>query len=84
MPKPERGGGVRNDASPPQPHHIFQLIRGFFIKRRRNRYSPPRSFLRVHESYLVESHTAGIGLTSLQALHQKLLNVFTASTNTIS
>jgi hypothetical protein len=38
----------------------------------------------VYEGYLVESYTAGIGLTSLQALHQKLLNVFTALTNTLS
>jgi hypothetical protein len=81
MPKAERGRAFEMTPLPPHHHHISQLIRGFFIKRRRNRYSPPRSFLRLHEIYLVESHTAGIGLTSLQALHQKLLNVLTALTN---
>jgi hypothetical protein len=42
-----RGGGGRSNAPlGPSPHHcpISQLVRGYFIWRRRNRYSPPRCF----------------------------------------
>jgi hypothetical protein len=47
-PAVERGGGGRSNASPPLFHlPISQLIRGYLIQRRRNRYSPPRCFLHV-------------------------------------
>ncbi len=39
------GGGERSNASFPHEHSFSQPIRGYFIWRRRNRYSPPRCFL---------------------------------------
>jgi hypothetical protein len=36
-------------ASPPSNHQVSHLIRGYFIQRRRIRYSPPRCFLPVFD-----------------------------------
>jgi len=45
---PERGWGGRSDTSPSHHHPISQLIRGYFIQRRCNRYSPSQCFLPVN------------------------------------
>ncbi len=49
-PAVERDEGGRSYASSAHHHPISQLIRGFFIWRRRNCHSPPRSFLHALSS----------------------------------
>ncbi len=44
-PPAEESGGGWSNAFPLYHHTISQLIRGYFIWRRSNRYSPPRYFL---------------------------------------
>ncbi len=51
-PAVERGGGGRSNTSPLFHHPISQLIRGYLIQRRRNRYSSLRCFL--HVQYLTK------------------------------
>jgi hypothetical protein len=53
-PAVERGGDGRNNAFSPPPTPIFQLIHGYFILKRRNRYSPPRCFLHRHSLLAAE------------------------------
>ncbi len=45
----KEGGGGRSYASHPHHHPFLQLIRGYFISRRRNCYSPPRCF--IHDQW---------------------------------